>query len=125
MSISLLQVTHREEQDDDCGGDDDSSKCRDDDIATQPSSEQGRGKEQEQTQGQGRAQLGNINIDNDIDIDIDQHVWLSKDIVFNQPKTVFQMLLHTDRDNDIADGHPANSLISSVHAQLVSTKVGR
>ena len=49
--------------------------------------------------------------------------WLSQDAVFNQPKTVFQLLLHTDRDNEIADGHPANSLISSVHAQLVSTKV--
>ena len=33
------------------------------------------------------------------------------------------MLLSTDRENEIADGHPANSLISSVHAQLVSTKV--
>ena len=53
----------------------------------------------------------------------DLKVWLSNDEVFNQPKTVFQLLLHTDKDNEIADGHPANSLITSVHAQLVSTKV--
>ena len=52
----------------------------------------------------------------------DLKVWLSNDEVFNQPKTVFQLLLHTDKDNEIADGHPANSLITSVHAQLVSTK---
>jgi hypothetical protein len=41
--------------------------------------------------------------------------WYSKDQVFNQPRTVFQCLLHT---TNCADGHPENSLMGSIYTQV-------
>jgi hypothetical protein len=38
----------------------------------------------------------------------DNMFWYSKDQVFNQPRTIFQCLLHT---TNCADGHPENSLM--------------
>lgn len=42
--------------------------------------------------------------------------WYSKDQVFNQPRTVFQCLLHT---TNCADGHPENSLMGSIYTQIM------
>lgn len=44
-------------------------------------------------------------------------LWYSKDQVFDQPRTIFQCLLHT---TSCADGHPENSLLGSIYTQIVT-----
>ena len=51
------------------------------------------------------------------DTDKGDAIWFSKDEVFRQPRSVFQCLLHTA---NCADGHPENSLLSSVYAQIAT-----
>lgn len=51
------------------------------------------------------------------DVDGGDAIWFSKDEVFSQPRSVFQCLLHTA---NCADGHPENSLLSSVYAQIAT-----
>ena len=47
-------------------------------------------------------------------------LWHSKDVVFGLPRSIIYTLLHNPK---VCDGHPVNSLISSLFAQQLATKL--